>query len=265
MEQIDYRAMIRNLRISRKLGQNFLMNHAVARTEANFGADKVVLEMGPGLGILTRELCKTAKKVIAVERDEVLFGILEGSLRQKNLELIKSDFFKVPVGRLAADIMISNIPYNLSSRVVMWLGEQQMPGFVCIQREFAEHMVSKPGERNYSKLSVMCSLLFTVTYVMDVSRNDFYPVPKVDSALVFLKPREVSIDKKTSGIISALMMHKKKKLRNALIDSAKVIGLDKDEAMAISEQLPSKDKRGFQATPEEILETAKQVKKKIIP
>ncbi|MFI5412728.1 MAG: 16S rRNA (adenine(1518)-N(6)/adenine(1519)-N(6))-dimethyltransferase RsmA [Candidatus Micrarchaeales archaeon] len=264
MDSSEYRNTIREMRVSRKLGQNFLVNKDVAKTEANFGIDRNVLELGPGLGILTNELCRVAKSVTAIEKDSTLFEFLNRNVKSKKLELINNDFFDVKQKKLSeSDIMISNIPYSLSSKVIMWLGDVQMPAVLCLQKEFVEHMVSKPDTKNYSRLSVACSIQFNMTYIMDVPANDFYPQPKVNSAIVYLKPKNTKIPKKTFEILSLLMMHKKKKTRNALIDSARLLDMDKEELSKISEKINSRDKRVFQMTPDEILETSREISKQI--
>lgn len=260
----DYKEIVKSIRPSKRLGQNFLINKKVAKTEANFAIDKNVIELGPGLGTLTDALCKEAKKVLAIEKDPRVFEVLQENVKHKNLEMLNMDFFEVPNEKFSGyEIMISNIPYNLSSKTIMWLSEHEMTAVLCLQKEFVNHMLAQPGEHDYSKLSVISHLSFHLTLIMDVPANDFYPMPNVASAVILLKPKKSSIEKRTTEIISVLMMHKKKKIRNALVDSAKHLNLEKDELSAISEQIPAKDKRVFQIPPEELLEIARQVDKKI--
>ncbi|MCW6159850.1 MAG: 16S rRNA (adenine(1518)-N(6)/adenine(1519)-N(6))-dimethyltransferase RsmA [Candidatus Micrarchaeales archaeon] len=264
MEASDYRELIRSMRISKKLGQNFLINKRVAKTEANFGMDRKVIEMGPGLGILTRELCKVAKSVLAVEKDHALYDYLSGELKGRNLELINDDFFKVPARRLSGfDIMIANIPYNLSSKTLMWLGEKGMPAVLCLQKEFVDHMLAKPDSKDYSRLSVMCALQFTVTPVIDVPANDFYPEPRVSSSVVFLRPKKTKVGRAVLGIITLIMEHKKKKVRNAVLDSEKMLGLTKERAERVLDSLPHSDMRAFQLSPEELLGIARHISRKL--
>ncbi len=259
----NYKEIIRSMRTSKKMGQNFLINREVAKTEANFAIDRNVLEVGPGLGILTKELCKKAKMVTSVEKDNRLCEFLEQNIKEKNFELIKSDFFKLPKKQRNYDIMIANIPYNLSSKMLMWLGEEQIPAVLCLQKEFVEHMISKPNSRNYSRLSVMMSLMFNITYVMDVPPNDFYPEPSVHSSIIYAKPKEKKIPTKIIGIISLIMMHKKKKLRNAIVDSSKQLKLTKEKISELEKSVPYKDKRPLHMQPEQILEAAQFIGKKL--
>ena len=261
MGVLDYKILIKEMHPSKKMGQNFLVNDAVARTEANFGLDRRVLELGPGLGILTRELCWVAKAVVAVEKDPSLCEFLHENMRSKKLKVINSDFFKVDGKELDADIMISNIPYNLSSKILGWLGSKQMPAVLCLQKEFVEHMLAKPSQNNYSKLSVFSSLQFSMTYIMDVHANDFYPMPKVNSALVYLRPKKLRISKRSYEVLALLMMHKKKKVRNALIDSSKMLGIEKHSLSGLAEKSSYKDKRPFQMDSEELLAASNEISK----
>ncbi|MDE1857139.1 MAG: ribosomal RNA small subunit methyltransferase A [Candidatus Micrarchaeota archaeon] len=262
----QYIATIRNLGPIRRLGQNFLLDRSVAQAEAAHAEGKVVLEVGPGLGILTDELCRTAKKVIAVEKDRRLFEMLEANSECRNLELINSDFFKADQGMISgADIMISNIPYSISSPLLEWLYDKGMQAVLCLQKEFVERMLAQPGSSEYSKLSVMTALRCSVTYIMDVPRGSFYPVPKVDSAVVYLKPKEVNGTREDWRVIGLLMEHKKKTLRNALVDSRGALGLTKGKARELAEDLGSLSEfRCFKLGPKELLSAAKSIAPKII-
>lgn len=244
----------------KSLGQNFLVSRDIAIMEAKYAKGMNVLELGPGTGILTKELCKTAKHVIAIEKDARLAGMIATTLKNEKLTLIEADFFSVDFNALGKiDIMVSNIPYGLSSRVIYWLSDRNMPALICIQKEFAEHMTAKPGTRNYSKLSVVSSLSFSAHHVRDVPAGNFYPKPRVDSALVYLVPKRSAVGSDTIAMISLIMNHKKKTLRNALIDSAKALGIEKEAARKLSEKVKHADARPFQLEPDEILDIANQV------
>lgn len=217
----DYTELINSFGPKKGLGQNFLRNKSIASIESEYSYGKKVIEIGPGLGILTEQLCSNAKEVVAVEKDKNLYEYLKSTLggKFKNLKLINDDFFKGGYDFKDYDIMISNIPYNLSSKTISWLEVNNKDALLCVQREFANHLLAKPDSNDYSKLSVVSELKFKVDKIMRVSRNNFYPVPKVDSELIYLTNKGIDIDYKDIGIISLLMEHKKKTLRNAIIDS----------------------------------------------
>ncbi|MHB1829826.1 MAG: 16S rRNA (adenine(1518)-N(6)/adenine(1519)-N(6))-dimethyltransferase RsmA [Candidatus Micrarchaeaceae archaeon] len=246
----------------KKLGQVFLINKGVADAEAAHAEGKVVIEIGPGMGMLTRALCMDAKKVIAVEKDFRLYTILKHELPLKNLVLINKDFLRATDEELElekADIVISNIPYYLSSSVVGWLAERKMQAVLCLQKEFVEHMLAKPDTRSYSKLSVFTSLLFRVTKIMDVPKGNFRPIPKVDSAVIYMKPLDSAISKRELEIIGLMMQHKKKTVRNAILDSHAYLGMEKGELSGIAEKVQQSGRRVFKLPPGEILRIAKDL------
>ncbi len=264
MDLEEYRLAVKGMKASKRLGQSFLMDEAVAKAEAEYARNRTVIEMGAGMGVLTNELCKVAKKVIAVEYDQRLFEFLGENLESKNLELLNCDFFELKGKKLeGADIMISNIPYNLSSKVLAWLGERSMPAVLCLQKEFVEHMLAATGTKSYSRLSVSSRLSFQMHRLMSVSPDKFYPQPRVTSEIVYLRPTGKKINRSESEMINLLMMHKKKKLRNAVIDSARALGLDKGRASEIAEAMENSAMRPFQMEPEMILSAARQLKKLI--
>ncbi|MGC8710325.1 MAG: 16S rRNA (adenine(1518)-N(6)/adenine(1519)-N(6))-dimethyltransferase RsmA [Candidatus Micrarchaeia archaeon] len=245
----------------KSLGQNFLVSKRIAVAEAVHALGKNVVEIGPGYGMLTKELCARAKHVIAVEKDTYLYNTLLSSLRCRKLELINNDFFDLDGSALEeiknSDIMISNIPYNLSSKVIGWLALNKMQALLCLQKEFVEHMLARPGAKKYSKLSVFSQVSFSVTKIMDVSKGNFRPMPNVDSAIIYLKPKGIQIDKTSESIISLLMQHKKKELRNAIVDSSSAMGISKEEARDIANALGSMQSvRVYKMEPSQLLETA---------
>ena len=198
--------------------------------------------------------------MIAIEKEPRLVERLEATLTSEKLMLIEDDFFSVDFSALGKiDIMVSNIPYNLSSKVIYWLSGMNIPALICVQKEFAEHMTAKPGTRNYSKLSVVSSLRFRVHHVRDVPAGNFYPKPRVDSSLVYMVPKSDPITGGEEAAISLLMNHKKKRLANAVIDSARALGIQKAEARAISAEIVHRDSMAFKLPPEQILAAARQL------
>lgn len=259
----EYIELIRSIKPKKRLGQNFLVNVDIARKEASYGAGKTVLELGAGLGILTKELCTVARRVIAVEKDQMLFSLLEAGLSCKNAVLLNADFFELDSKSIdGAEILIANLPYNLSSKIISWLSQHKMPALLCLQKEFVEHLLAAQDTSKYSKLSVMAGLELSVYKVMNVKAGNFYPRPNVDSAIVFIKPKE-HIDGKTAHIIATLMIHKKKKLRNAIIDSNRALGISASKAFEIAESMDNANERVFKMSPVKLKSTAEMLAKKI--
>ncbi len=253
-----------NVMHAKALGQNFLTSRRVAKAEAAHALGKNVLEIGPGYGMLTRELCMTAKRVVAVEKDKAICASLKMEMKQRNLKILNKDFFDASEEELmlgSTQIVVSNIPYSISSKVIEWLSVHKMEAVLCLQKEFVEHMLARQGTSKYSRLSVMSHLFFSITKIMDVSRGNFSPMPKVDSAIVYIKPSGAVIGKGELRIISLLMEHKKKTLRNALIDSHAYLGIERGRLAAVAERIDERDGRVFKMSPEELLETARKIEK----
>ncbi|MEM4034492.1 MAG: 16S rRNA (adenine(1518)-N(6)/adenine(1519)-N(6))-dimethyltransferase RsmA [Candidatus Micrarchaeaceae archaeon] len=251
-------------RIQKKaLGQNFLINKHIAEIEAAHAMEKNVLELGPGIGVLTKELCKVANRVVAVEIDPLLYNNLKHSIDADNLKLINKDFFKATSDELelnSIDIMIANIPYKLSSKVVEFLSSNNLQAVLCLQKEFVEHMLAKPGTRKYSRLSVTSQLSFNMTKITGVPKGNFRPVPKVDSIIIYMKPKS-KLSEKDARLITLIMQHKKKTLRNAIEEAAKNMGIGKEKAKEMAESIAGtmQNERAFKLNPEELLEIARQI------
>ena len=177
----------------RKIGQNFLIDRRVAKREveyANIKKDDVVLEIGPGKGIITKLLAEKAQKVIAIEIDENLVRELKGSLPD-NVLLISGDALKVDFKTLPKfNKIVSNLPYHISSPITFKLLDCDFTLAVLIyQKEFAERMVAKPGSKDYSRLSVGVYYRSICEIMETIPKTCFYPQPKVDSCVVRLFPR----------------------------------------------------------------------------
>ncbi len=254
--------MGRYAKAPQRLGQNFLINYAVAEAEAEHARGRRVLEIGPGRGILTRELCKRAERVVAVELDRRLFLQLGSSLHEKNLKLINKDFFETGENEAElseTDIVIANIPYSLSSRVIDFLLEHKLEAVLCLQKEFVEHMTARAGTRNYSRLSVMFQLCFSYTRLMRVSRGSFRPIPKVDSEVIYAKPKEAYVSGEEKEVINAIMQHKKKTVRNAILGSEKYFESIGCGAALLAEQVHDNGARVFTLEPARMLALAREI------
>ncbi len=246
----------------KRLGQNFLVNAEIAKAEAAHAEERNVIEMGPGYGTLTYELCKHAKRVVAIEKDTKLFMLLKTNMHSRKLVLINKDFFDCTGKELMLEgneIMISNVPYNLSSKVIDWLIEKKMEALLCLQKEFVDHMLAIENTDKYSKLSVVSRLSFSMTRIMDVSKGNFRPIPKVDSSIIYLKPKSSTLTKEENTMINLLMQHKKKTVRNAFLDSRSYLGKPKKELSDIAEKISGKEERLFKMAPQRILERAREI------
>ncbi len=219
-----------------KWGQHFLRDENVLKRivkYAEINENDVVLEIGAGYGNLTKYLLK-AKKVYAVEIDPKLFAKLK-RLQADNLELINCDVLDYDFPREVNKI-VGNLPYEISSPVTEKILKFLTPGKMAVlmyQREFAERMVAEPGWVKYSRLSVLVRFMAKVEILEYVPRGAFIPIPKVDSAIVKIVPSGRKYDPNFFELTRILFTHKKKKVRNAIIDAAK----DKDKAKEIVKRL----------------------------
>lgn len=227
------------IKLNKNLGQNYLIDKNKRDQIIGFGnIDKsdVVLEIGTGIGTLTIELAKRAKKVIAIEQDSNIAKILAERLKKEkmdNVELINDDALNVDFPKF--NKIISNLPYQISSPITFkFLNYNFDLAILMYQKEFARRMNGNVATKDYSRLSAMLYFKCDVETLTDVSSESFLPKPKIDSTVVRLTPKENKISeddfKIYSNFTKALFQHRNKKIRNALIDSRHVIcNLDKKE------------------------------------
>jgi len=176
------------------LGQNILKSKVVVNQIVENGEVKegdTILEIGPGNGNMTEEMLKRGAKVIAVEKDPRMCVELKKRFpRNANLRIIQADVLQVELPEF--DLCISNIPYNISSGIVFKLLER--PTFrravLMVQKEFGDRIVSRPGSDGWGRLAINTQLYATVKMVMNVSKKNFIPPPKVDSCVISIQPRE---------------------------------------------------------------------------
>ena len=227
------------IKLNKNLGQNYLIDKNKRDQIINFGdlnKSDVVLEIGTGIGTLTLELAKKAKKVIAIEQDTNIANILHKRLEKEkidNVELINDDALNVDFPKF--NKIISNLPYQISSPITFKFLKYDFDlAILMYQKEFAKRMNGLVGTKDYSRLSAMLYFKCNVDTLTDVSSESFIPKPKIDSTVVKLTPKENKIPKEDFDVYSnftkALFQHRNKKIRNALIDSRHIIcKLDKKE------------------------------------
>ena len=261
--------------LNKNLGQNYLIDKNKRNQIIGFGdVDKndVVLEIGTGIGTLTIELAKKAKKVIAIEQDENICKILTKRLKDEkidNVELINDDALKVDFPKF--NKIISNLPYQISSPITFKFLDYDFDlAILMYQKEFADRMNGEVGSKNYSRLSAMLYFKCDVETLTNVSAESFIPKPKIDSTVVRLTPKENKISDDDFRIYSnftkALFQHRNKKIKNALIDSRHIINnIDKKilkkrlNAIEDDELNEYLSKRVVELTPEEILFLSKKL------
>jgi 16S rRNA (adenine1518-N6/adenine1519-N6)-dimethyltransferase len=209
------------MRRKKSLGQCFLKDPNILRLEARLASvkGKRVIEIGAGDGRLTSALLEQKpEKIFAVEKDARFAELLRQKFTGLPVEIIEGDFLEMELPE--ADVVIGNIPYYISSDIVFRIRDLDIERAVfMVQKEFAQKMNAKPGEKNYGRLSVTSQIFFTVSYERPVLRHLFSPAPDVDSAIITLKPTRTKISQFEENVIRFIFQHKNKTVRNALADS----------------------------------------------
>lgn len=248
------------------IGQHFLKNPAVISAivqKSGVKGTDVVLEIGPGTGNMTIPLLQQAKQVVALECDsrmirEVLKRV-EGTPFSNKLKLIQGDAIKTAWPFF--DLMVANLPYQISSQVVFKLLAHR-PMFRCavvmFQEEFALRLTARPGEALYCRLSVNTQLLAKVDQLLKVGKQNFRPPPKVESRVVRIEPKNppppVNFEE-WDGMIRLLFNRKNKTLRAVLTTKSvlKMLEDNRKTLMALNSEMPMEDERSVEEIIEEIL------------
>ncbi|MBR6921765.1 MAG: 16S rRNA (adenine(1518)-N(6)/adenine(1519)-N(6))-dimethyltransferase RsmA [Clostridia bacterium] len=189
----------------KRYGQNFLISERVVENIAeNCGASENdgILEIGPGIGVLTQKLCERYKKVVSVEIDNKMVSILGKTMAEYgNFTLISNDILKTDLDALLKEhfegmlvTVCANLPYYITSPIIMFLLESEAPFdnvTVMIQKEVAERLTAKPGSADYGAITPAVNYYADVQKLFTVPAGCFYPAPKVDSAVVRFKLRKL--------------------------------------------------------------------------
>lgn len=244
---MDYYSRAKYFRTKKRLGQNFLINGEVIQDiidYANIKKDEVVVEIGAGVGFVTEQLVKCAKKVIAIELDEEAIKELE-KLECDNLEIIHKDILKTDLSELCEENIriVANIPYYITSPIIAHLlGEiddltnknraKIVDIILMVQEEVARRIVAteKSSAKQYGLLTILSQFWADCEIIRTVGRKSFYPAPKVNSALVGMKVRKEPLLKLTDyshfrKTIKAAFSQRRKTLKNCLVSS----GFDKEK------------------------------------
>lgn len=208
-------------------GQNFLVDGEVLSSivqAAAISKNDTILEVGPGLGVLTWELVQKAGKVIAVEKDKSLVPILKSNLKEfKNLTILNEDILSFHLEKSISGPykVVANIPYYLSSHLFRYLLDLKLkPELIVlmVQKEVGERIVATPGE--LSILGISVQMKADVKIARYVSKQSFWPIPKVDSAIIIIKPKnkypQIKDEKLFFRIVKAAFSGKRKQIHNTL-------------------------------------------------
>ncbi|MBR5813042.1 MAG: 16S rRNA (adenine(1518)-N(6)/adenine(1519)-N(6))-dimethyltransferase RsmA [Bacteroidaceae bacterium] len=249
----------------KRLGQHFLVDLSIAKDIADtvdVCPGMPILEVGPGMGVLTQFLLEKKRPLKVVEIDEESVSYLCKNLPQIREEnIIPDDFLKMHLDRLFDGeqfMLIGNYPYNISSQIFFKMLDYKEYIPYCsgmIQKEVGERLAAKPGSKTYGILSILIQLWYDVEYLFTVNENVFSPPPKVKSAVVLMKRNtrtELECDEALfKKIVKGTFNQRRKKLRNSI---QQIVG---KESTLLSD--PILDMRPEQLSLEDFIELTKKV------
>ena len=256
---------------SKALGQNFLINPQVCPTMAdslNADGETGVLEVGPGIGVLTKELCRVAGKVVSVELDKRLLPVLDETLGEfDNLEIVNGDVMKLDLKALMEEKfagcrsvkVCANLPYYITSPVIMTLLESRLPIdeiVVMVQKEAGERLCAQVGTREAGAVTAAVNYYAEGEMLFEVGRESFMPSPKVDSVVIRLKIRReqkysVKDEKKFFTTVKCAFAQRRKTALNSISNT---MGISKVTLAEIFEELSlDKNIRSEKLTMEDLI------------
>ena len=244
-----------NFKFSKSLGQNFLIDDNVIDRileGARLSETDRIIEVGPGIGTLTREMGKVAENVVAIEIDKTLIPILKETLADlDNVEVVNEDILKVDVQGLINEKLnggpvklVANLPYYITTPIIMGLFESHVPLesiTVMVQKEVADRMQSGPGTKDYGALSLAVQFYSKAEIVANVPANCFMPRPNVGSAVIRLtchaeRPVDVKDEAFMFKIIRASFNQRRKTLQNGL-NNASNLSVNKEQVVTALEKM----------------------------
>ncbi|PIS40003.1 MAG: ribosomal RNA small subunit methyltransferase A [Candidatus Nealsonbacteria bacterium CG08_land_8_20_14_0_20_36_22] len=234
-----------NIKPSKHLGQNFLIDRNIVKKvikAANLKSTDIILEIGPGLGALTKELVKKVKQVIAYEKDPRMCQILKKSLKNyKNIEIVNGDVLKFEIIKLFKNLklkiinykVVSNLPFYITAPIIRkFLEAKNSPKemVLLVQKEVAQRICARPPDMNLLAISVQ--FYAKPEIISYVSKKSFWPIPKVDSAIIKIVPqKKYNVNKDLFfKIVKAGFSQPRKQLANNL---SKMLKLNKQEISSL--------------------------------
>lgn len=241
-EETQYILHKYKIQANKSLGQNFLIDNSVIEeiiNNSNIGKEDLVIEIGPGLGVLTNRLLQEAKYVISVELDQRMVNILQdrfsSNIDNGQLEIINDDILKVDLQRIIEEKkpsikhvkIVANLPYYISTPIIIKLLENRLSIdeiIVMVQKEVAERLIARTGSREAGTITYLVEYYAQAESVVKVPKESFIPSPKVESEVIKLKVRKqpkiaIKDEKILFNIIQKSFMQRRKTLANALVNS----------------------------------------------
>ena len=246
-----------NIRANKSLGQNFLINQDVVNSiidSSNITKEDLVIEIGPGLGTLTRFLLEKANKVICVELDKNMIKILNDRFKlYDNIEILNNDILKTDLNKIIKEQkqnneiknvkIVANLPYYITTPIIMKLLESNLDInsiTVMIQKEVADRLIEIPGGKNTGAITYAIYYYCTSEKILEVENNSFIPEPEVTSEVIKLNirknpPIDGSNKELLFDIIKEAFMQRRKTLLNSLVNSK--VFLNKEDGIKVLNEL----------------------------
>ncbi len=244
---------------AKSFGQNFLTDPEVIdgiAGGAGLGPDDFVLEIGPGIGVLTAEICRRAGKAASIEIDPHMVTVLHDTLAEfDNVHVIEQDVLKTDLKQIIEDEkgscshvkVLGNLPYYITTPIIMKLLTEHVPAeciVIMMQKEVAERICAEPGSRTYGALSVTVQYYCEVSMVMEVPRESFMPMPMVDSAVLRLDVRsKPAVEVKDEAMFFRCVKAGFSQRRKTLLNSLMTMGESKERVKAALEEAGIDPKR----------------------
>lgn len=242
-----------NFRTKKKFGQNFLIDENVLNNivdAADINKNDLVIEIGPGIGTLSQKILERAYSAILIEIDEKLIPILNDTLKEyNNFRILNEDIMKLDLNSLFSEgeknlniKIVANLPYYITTPVLTKLMKSHLDYesiTVMIQKEVADRLIAKKGNKDYGAITLFVNFYTDPKIIEFVTKDKFFPRPKVDSAVVDLKKKETKLPEGLTEnmlftVIRAAFLHRRKTLYNGLLNCKK-LNLSKDKIkLAIS-------------------------------
>ena len=246
-----------NIRANKSLGQNFLISQSVVETiveSSEIEREDLVIEIGPGLGTLTKYLLEKAGKVICIELDKKMVRILEDRFKlYNNFELLYQDVLKVDLKNIIKNEkeknnfknvkIVANLPYYITTPIIMKLLEEKLDLesiTVMIQKEVADRLIATPGDKETGAITYSVYYYATSQAILEVPNDSFIPEPEVTSKVIKLNirknpPVKVKSKEVMFRIIKSAFMQRRKTLLNALVNTK--VFLNKEEGIRILKEI----------------------------
>ncbi|MFH1837776.1 MAG: 16S rRNA (adenine(1518)-N(6)/adenine(1519)-N(6))-dimethyltransferase RsmA [Candidatus Omnitrophota bacterium] len=231
-----------DFRPNKRLGQNFLIDKNIRNkilSELHLNGDEFLLEVGPGFGVMTFELAKRCREIVAVEKDALICRIMRPFFEEENIKLVTGDILEfdikgsMPKGKTS--ILFGNIPYYISTPLVERIIENKKlikSAYIVMQEEVVDRIIASPGSKTYGSLSCFVRYFTKPDKLFRIKNNSFYPSPKVSSALLKLEILDepsvkVRDEDLMFSIIRKAFSQRRKKAVNPLSDVS-FLGIDKN-------------------------------------